>query len=254
MGSQLTAWALDLDGVIWRGTDTVPGSPEAVELLRNAGHRVAFVTNSALRTPAQVADKLASHGIDNAEAEVVTAAMAAATMVEPEERVLAIGSQGLLDALSERGAELVTDGPASAVIVGITFEFDYDSMRRAMQAIHGGARFIATNLDPTYPAADGLLPGNGALVAAVAAAAGVEPAVAGKPFAPIAALTRALIGEKGIMVGDRPDTDGDFATEMGYDFGLVLSGVTGPADFPVTPTPSVTGDDLLALVRSSLGA
>jgi len=184
----------------------------------------------------------------------VTAAMAAATMVEPEERVLAIGSEGLLKALSERGAELVTDGPASAVIVGITFEFDYDSMRRAMQAIHDGARFIATNLDPTYPAADGLLPGNGALVAAVAAAAGVEPAVAGKPFAPIAALTRSLIGEDGIMIGDRPDTDGDFATEMGYDFGLVFSGVTSPADLPVTPTPSVTGDDLLTLVRSSLGA
>ena len=76
MGSQLTAWALDLDGVIWRGTDTVLGSPEAVELLRNAGHRVAFVTNSALRTPTQVAQKLASHGINDAEAEVVTAAMA----------------------------------------------------------------------------------------------------------------------------------------------------------------------------------
>jgi 4-nitrophenyl phosphatase len=223
-------------------------------LLRDAGHRVAFVTNSALRTPAQVAEKLASHGIPDAEAEVVTAAMAAATMVEPGERVLAIGSQGLLDALAARGVEVVTDGPANAVIVGITFDFDYDCMHRAMSAINGGARFIATNLDPTYPAADGFLPGNGALVAAVATAAQVDASVAGKPFAPIAALTRALIGDHGIMVGDRPDTDGDFATEMGYDFGLVFSGITKPADLPVTPTPTVTGDDLLALVRSSLGA
>lgn len=212
------------------------------------------MTNSALRTPGQVAEKLASHGIHDAEAEVVTAAMAAATMVESGERVLVIGSQGLHDAVTGRGAEVVTDGPASAVIVGITFDFDYDCMHRAMSAINGGARFIATNLDPTYPAADGFLPGNGALVAAVATAAEIEPTVAGKPFAPIAALTRALIGDHGIMVGDRPDTDGDFATEMGYDFGLVFSGVTKPADLPVTPTPSATADDLLALVRSSLGA
>jgi len=254
VGSQLTAWALDLDGVIWRGTDTVPGSPEAVTLLRDAGHSIAFVTNSAFRTPAQVAEKLASHGIDDAEAEVVTAAMAAATMVEPGERVLAIGSQGLLEALAERGAEVVTDGPADAVIVGITFEFDYDAMRRAMDAITGGARFIATNLDPTYPVADGFLPGNGALVAAVGTAGQVEPIVAGKPHPPIAALTRSLIGDEGIMIGDRPDTDGEFATEMGYDFGLVFSGVTQVSDLPVTPSPSVTGDDLLALVRSSLGA
>ncbi len=224
-----------------------------MSLLRDAGHPVAFVTNSAFRTPAQVAEKLASHGIPDAEAEVVTAAMAAATMVEPGERVLAIGSAGLLDALAERGAEVVTDGPATAVVVGITFEFDYDAMRRAMDAISGGARFIATNLDPTYPVAEGLLPGNGALVAAVATAGQVDPEVAGKPYAPIAALTRSLIGEHGIMIGDRPDTDGDFAGEMGYEFGLVFSGVTQPSDLPVTPAPSVTGDDLLALVRSSLG-
>ncbi len=212
------------------------------------------MTNSALRTPGQVAAKLASHGIPDADAEVVTAAMAAATMVEPGERVLAIGSQGLHDALTARGAEVVTDGPASAVIVGITFDFDYDCMHRAMSAINAGARFIATNLDPTYPAADGFLPGNGALVAAVGPAAGIKDTLAGKPFAPIAALTRALIGDHGIMVGDRPDTDGDFAAEMGYDFGLVFSGVTKVADMPVTPTPIITGADLLALVRSSLGA
>lgn len=166
--------------------------------------------------------------------------------------MLAVGSLGLLEALRERGAEVVTDGPADAVIVGIAFDFDYDAMKRAMHAIGGGARFIATNLDPTYPAADGFLPGNGALVAAVATAAGVPPIVAGKPAAPIAALTRELIGDAGIMVGDRPDTDGDFAHAIGYDFGLVFSGVTTRADLPVTPVPSVTGDDLLALVRSSL--
>ena len=82
MGRELTGWALDLDGVIWRGSETVPGAPAAVARLRSAGVPIAFVTNSAQRTPAQVADKLASHGIPDAESEVITAAVAATTMVD----------------------------------------------------------------------------------------------------------------------------------------------------------------------------
>ena len=253
MGRELTGWALDLDGVIWRGTETVPGSPEAVAELRAAGIPIAFVTNSAMRTPAQVAAKLAYHGIPDAEPEVVTAAMAAATMVEAGERVVAVGSEGLLAALSAAGAELVDDGPADAVVVGITMSFDYDDMTRAMRAIRSGARFIGTNTDSTYPSQDGLLPGNGALVGSIAIATGVEPAVAGKPHDPIAALVRHQLGDTGLMVGDRADTDGLFAASVGYDFGLVFSGVTTPADLPVEPTPVAVADDLLALVADRLG-
>lgn len=253
MGRELTGWALDLDGVIWRGTETVPGSPEAVAELRAAGIPIAFVTNSAMRTPAQVAAKLAHHGIPDAESEVVTAAMAAATMIEPGERVVAVGSEGLRAALIEAGAELVADGPADAVVVGITMSFDYDDMTRAMRAISGGARFIGTNTDSTYPSHDGLLPGNGALVGSIAIATGVEPTVAGKPHDPIAALVRRQLGDLGLMVGDRADTDGLFAESVGYDFGLVFSGVTSPADLPVEPTPVVVADDLLALVADRLG-
>ena len=252
MGRELTGWALDLDGVIWRGTETVPGSPEAVAELRAAGVPIAFVTNSAMRTPAQVAAKLAHHGIPDAESEVVTAAMAAATMVEAGERVVAVGSEGLLAALTEAGVELVDDGPADAVVVGITMSFDYDDMTRAMRAIRGGARFIGTNTDTTYPSQDGLLPGNGALVGSIAIATGVEPAVAGKPHDPIAALVREQLGDAGLMVGDRADTDGRFAASVGYDFGLVFSGVTTPADLPVDPTPVAVADDLLALVADRL--
>lgn len=235
--------------MIWRGTETVPGAPEAVAALRDGGHPVAFVTNSAQRTPAQVGEKLASHGIPDAEELVVTAAMAAAEMVEPGVRALAIGSDGLLEALAARGVEMVGEGPADVVVLGISLTFDYDAMTRAMQAIRAGARFIATNTDTTFPAANGgLLPGNGALVAAVATAAGVEPEVAGKPHDPIATLVRQRLGDDGIMVGDRPETDGLFASAVGYDFGLVLTGVVGPDDLPVEPTPRYVADDLLALV------
>ena len=104
----------------------MPGAPEAIQRLREIGAPFAFVTNSALRTPAQVAEKLAFHGIADAEDRVVTAAMAAAEMVDPGDRVLAVGSDGLRHALIERGAELVTAGPVDAVVVGITLGFDYD--------------------------------------------------------------------------------------------------------------------------------
>ncbi|MEZ5244667.1 MAG: HAD-IIA family hydrolase [Acidimicrobiales bacterium] len=249
MGGQLTAWAIDLDGVIWRGTETVPGAPEAIELLRRDGAPLAFVTNSAARTPRQVAEKLASHGIPDAEDFVVTAAMAAAAMVEPGQRVLMVGSDGLRQALLERGADLVESGTVDVVAVGITPDFDYAAMTAAMRAVRSGARFIATNDDATFPDADGLLPGNGALVAAIATCAEQVPEIAGKPHAPIAAFVRDRLGDTGIMVGDRPETDGRFAVSVGYDFALVLSGVVGVGDLPVEPTPQFVADDILSLVR-----
>ena len=252
MERRLSGWALDLDGVIWRGTETVPGSPEAVQRLRDAGVPLAFVTNSALRTPAQVAAKLASHGIPDAQDEVITAAMAAATLVEPGERVLAVGADGVRGALDEAGVEIVDHGPADAVVVGLDPSFDYETLTRAMQAVAGGARFIATNTDSTFPTADGLVPGNGALVAAVATATDQIPEIAGKPHDPIGALVRDRLGSDGLMVGDRADTDGLFARAVGYRFGLVLSGVVTAADLPVEPAPDHTADDLATMVTSVL--
>lgn len=195
-----------------------------------------------------MAAKLASHGIPDAEPLVITAAMAAAAMVASGDRVLAIGSDGLRHAMTERGAVLVDDGTIDAVALGITTDFDYTMLAAAMRAIRAGARFIATNDDPTFPDADGLLPGNGALVAAVATCAEQAPEIAGKPHEPIARFVRDRLGDAGVMIGDRPDTDGLFAEALGYDFALVLSGVVSSEDLPVVPTPRFVADDLLALV------
>lgn len=249
----MLAWAIDLDGVVWRGPDDVPGAADAVARLRAAGCPVAFVTNSAVRTPQQVADKLAHHGIPDASSLVITSAMAAASLIEPEERVLVIGSDGARLAVEGQGARLVDEGPADAVVVGMTLSFDYDDLTRAMAALHAGARFIATNDDTTYPDADRLLPGNGALVAAVATASGVDPLVVGKPHSTIAALVRQHLGADGVMVGDRPETDGLFARAIGYRFGLVLSGITTGDDLPVDPEPDLVAPDLAALVDRLLG-
>lgn len=235
--------------MIWRGRETVPGAPEAVEELRRTGAPIAFVTNSAARTPRQVAEKLATHGIADAEDLVITAAMAAASMVEPGRRALVIGSDGLREAMTARGVELVDSGTVDVVAVGITAQFDYAMLTDAMRAIRAGARFIATNDDATFPDADDLLPGNGALVAAVATCAEREPEIAGKPHPPIVAMVRQRLGAIGIMVGDRPETDGLFARAMGYDFALVLSGVVGADDLPVDPAPRFVADDILRLVH-----
>lgn len=198
---------------------------------------------------------MASHGIPDAESLVITAAMAAAAMIEPEQSVLVIGSDGLRSAVADRGASIVGDDQATAdvVVVGITAAFDYATITRAMRAIRAGARFIATNDDATFPDADGLLPGNGALVAAIETAAGQAADIAGKPHEPIAAFVRDHLGPVGIMVGDRPETDGLFASTLGYEFGLVLSGVVGSDDLPVEPAPDDIADDLAALVRSRFG-
>jgi glycerol-1-phosphatase len=265
-----TTWVLDLDGVLWLGDQPLPGAADAVARLRAAGHRVLFATNNSSARVATQEAKLAGFGIP-AEGDVVTSAMAAAHLVEPGERVLVCGGPGVVEALEGRGAVVVDfadadqagDGPGDkvdVVVVGFTRAFDYDRMRIASTAIRAGARFLATNTDVTYPTPDGLIPGGGAIAAAVAAAAEVEPEVAGKPHAPMAQVIHDVVGDaarsgpgRGIMVGDRPETDGDFAGTLGYRFGLVLTGVTGPDDLPVTPTPDRVAPDLATLVADALG-
>lgn len=245
-------WVLDLDGVIWLGNEPIPGAADAVGRLQTAGAEVLFVTNMSRLTEAEQEAKLASHGIDAAGA-VLTSAMAAGRLVSDGDRVVVVGGPGIDEAVEKRGGRVVRSGPAELVIVGIDPSFDYDELGRAMAAVRGGARLVGTNHDPTYPTDEGLKPGGGAIVAAIAAAAETTPTFAGKPHATAAALVRDRLGDRGLMVGDRPDSDGLFAVELGYEFALVLSGVTSSEDLPVEPTPAVVADDLASLVSTRLG-
>ncbi len=259
----MTTWALDLDGVIWHGTMPIPGSAEAVSDIRASGHEVVFVTNNSFSTIAQQEAKLGSFGI-NASGSVITSAQAAASLIEPNERVLVLGGPGVIEAVEARGAAVVdhaqvADGEHAVekasidvVVVGLDWALDYHRLAAAVQAVLGGARFLATNTDPTYPSERGLLPGAGALVAAVATATGCSPVVAGKPERPAADLVRSRFGSEGVMVGDRPETDGAFAVALGYDFGLVLSGVTSSAE-GVVPVPQLVAPDLRSLVSAHIG-
>lgn len=249
----------DLDGVVWRGETPIPGSADAIAQLRAADRRVVFLTNNSSGTVATNVARLARAGVPANPEDVCSSAMAAAALLArdlaPGSRVLACSGPGVVEALEQRGFEAVPKGPAAAVVVGWHRDFDFDRLAAAADAVRAGARFVATNLDPTFPVAGGLLPGAGAIAAAVATASGHRPEVAGKPAAPMAALVRERYGAVGVMVGDRPSTDGAFAAALGWPFALVLSGVAGPGgEEPVPdPAPPYVAADLAALVPGLLG-
>lgn len=249
------AWILDLDGVVWLLDEPIAGAAGAVADLRTSGRRVLFVSNNSTVDTAVVEEKLARQGIP-AEGDVITSAMAAASLVEPGERVLVCGAEGVVAAVRRRGAEPVTEGDADAVMVGLTRAFDYEMLTAAAGAVRRGARFIATNEDATLPTPDGPVPGAGAVLAAVRTAAGTDPVVAGKPHQPMADYVHRQLGDDvaELMVGDRPSTDGRFAETLGCPFGLVLSGVTRPGDPPGQPAPARVASDLGALVRDALAS
>jgi 4-nitrophenyl phosphatase len=146
------------------------------------------------------------------------------------------------EALDERGVTITEEGPVVAAIVGWNRTFDFDSLSATASAARQAGRLIGTNEDPTHPTPTGLVPGSGALLAAVATASGVVPEVAGKPHQPMVALVQERFGFKAgdrsvAMVGDQPGTDGRLAQRLGLAFGLVDSGVTQPGtatgDVPV---------------------
>lgn len=254
------AWVIDLDGVLWLSDQPIPGAADAVALLRARDERVLFLTNNSSMTVAQYMDKLARHQIPATAEDLVTSAQAAAGLVEPGKRALVLGGPGIVEALTDRGVEVTVAGSGSgagsaydAVVMGWHRGFDFPMLEEAATAVFGGARLIGTNSDATYPTPNGLIPGSGAILAAVAFATGQTPVVAGKPNRPIADLVRdRLGGAPEVVVGDRPDSDGALARAMGCRFALVLSGVTtDPAS--ADPEPDVVADDLAVLVGLSTG-
>jgi HAD superfamily hydrolase (TIGR01450 family) len=239
----------DLDGVVWRGEKPIDGAAGGVDRLRDAGLRVAFLTNNSSGRVRDNLARLAAAGVVAEPDDLATSAQAAVALLEadlePGARVLACAGPGVREALREHGFDPVDASPAAAVIVGWHREFDFERLRVAADAVRAGARFVATNRDPTYPSADGLLPGAGAIVAAVATASGRTPEVAGKPEPAMAALVRARYREPVVMIGDRPSTDGAFAAVLGVPFAMVLSGIAGTdgeESVPVPPPPFVAAD------------
>ena len=243
---------LDLDGVIWLSEEPIAGSSEAVRRLREAGHRVLFLTNNSYPTVRDTLKKLHGMDVEAEPDEVATSSQAAAALVEAGETALVCGGPGVREALAERDIAHVDKGAADAVIVGFHREFDYERLTAAFRSVIDGARLIGTNDDPTYPTPDGPVPGGGSLLAAVATAAGVTPVVAGKPHQPMADLVASRLGgDLGhtVLIGDRPSTDGRMAALLGIPFTLVLSGVTSADDPTDDVEPAAVAPDLAAAVQ-----
>ena len=245
----------DLDGVLYRGDRAIEAAPTTMAELRRRGSRVVFLTNNSSRTPDQVADKLRSHGIEADQQEVVTSALATAELLAERGggRAFVIGMDGVREALSGAGIEVLDGRPEDAdlVVVGFDGEATYERLKTAALLVERGAKLVATNADASFPAADGLWPGAGALLAVVTTTTGVEPEIVGKPFAPLfeSGLRRGG-GGRPLVVGDRLDTDIEGAAKLGWDTMLVLTGVSTRAEAEAGPVrPTVIAEDVSALLH-----
>ena len=249
---------VDLDGVAYRGPLPIDHAADGLTSARERGLRLVYVTNNASREPESVADQLTTLGIPTQPDEVMTAAQAAAKVLEtrlaPGAKVLVIGGAGLRTAVTTSGFTIVgsADDEPDAVVQGFAPELGWTDLAEAAYAVGRGAWYVASNLDLSLPTARGYAPGNGSLVGAVVNATGVTPDSAGKPSPRMYELAVERAGaERVLVVGDRLDTDLAGARAGGYPGLHVLTGVnTARDDVLAEPhlRPHLIGEDLRALL------
>ena len=222
LGAAYDVALLDLDGVVYIGGTPIPGAPEALQLAKCGGMRLAYVTNNASRTPAAIAGLLAGMNVPADEADVVTSAQAAARLLAerlpPGAKVLVIGATALRLAVRERGLTPVStaiDQP-KAVVQGYGPGIMYATLAEGGLAVRAGAVFVGTNADSTLPGPRGIQPGNGSLLQVIAHATGTAPVIAGKPEPPLHRESVIRTNAKNpLVVGDRLDTDIEAAHRAG---------------------------------------
>ncbi|MDQ0634593.1 glycerol 3-phosphatase-2 [Arthrobacter pascens] len=230
--SRFDALLADLDGVVYAGPRAVPGSVDSLQQLAGLGVGLGYVTNNASRTPAQVAAHLRELGAPAEDEQVVSSSQAAAellaSVLAPASRVLITGSPALAQEIELVGLTPVwsQDEDPVAVVQGFNPAIGWKDLAEAAYVVAAGALWVATNTDMSIPQARGIAPGNGTLVAAVAAATGQRPRVAGKPEAPLFhAAAKRLASDRPLVVGDRLDTDILGGNNAGFATVAVLTGV-----------------------------
>lgn len=255
---QYDALLVDLDGTLLLAGAVIDNAPEVLSIAKQRSVHVLIVTNNASRTPAEVAERLSERNIPTLPEQVVNSPQAAATLLaaahSPGEPVLVLGTLALDAAIEAVGLRAVhaADQAPVAVVQGHDPDLDWRRLSEACLAIRAGVDWVATNVDTTLPTDRGLLPGNGAMVAALATATGREPRVAGKPERPLldAAVAR-VAAKRPLVVGDRLSTDIAAAAAAQMDSLMVLTGVsTGEDVIHTEPTkrPTYVAFDLLGLV------
>ena len=233
MAQHYDGYFIDLDGTIYQGTKRFPAGKRFIERLAESSSQYLFVTNNSTKTPDEVAANLTdNHDILTTAEQVYTSAMALADYLAELgdiKRVLMIGEIGLQVALEAKGFELVSEGPADAVAIGLDRDINYEKLVQATLAIQHGAKFVATNVDTNLPNERGMLPGAGTLVAALQTAVQQKPVVIGKPETIImaGALRRTgLTADQVVMVGDNYNTDILAGINADIDTLLVYTGVS----------------------------
>jgi NagD protein len=249
-----------MDGVLVHEEVPLPGATEFIEALKATGRRFLVLTNNSIFTPRDLRARLLGSGIDVPEGAIWTSALATAKFLadqRPGGSAYVVGEAGLTTALHDVGY-VMTDRNPDYVVLGETRTYSFEAITRAIRLIEGGARFIATNPDPSGPSQHGTLPATGSVAALISTATGRRPYFIGKPNPLMmrSALNRIEAhSETTAMVGDRMDTDVISGLEAGLRTFLVLTGSTRPEQvetFPYRPTQVVESvKDLVDLVEPS---
>lgn len=239
LADRFDALLIDLDGVVWRGDHAIPGAAETIASLRERGKRVVFVTNNASRSQRDYAMKLMRMLVPTEPGDVITSALAVVQHLRDlgltrGDRVHVFGTDALAHALRAQG--FVPTGEVSdvaALVVAWNPDMTFGDLAKAADTARAGVPFVGANRDATYPVDQGLLPGSGAIVAAVETASGRRATIVGKPEPLLFRLAMRRAGaaaERTLFVGDRADSDVAGARAAGIPVALVLTGVTTERD------------------------
>ncbi len=254
----IKAFIVDMDGVLYRGSQRLAGAVEFLSFLNESHIPFTLLTNNATRTPARVAEQLAQLGMSVDKEHIITSSLAAAAYLKklrPDgARVFVIGEDGLRVPLSQAGFTLVDNGEADYVVLGMDRTLTYEKLKRATLLLRAGKPFIATNPDTTYPTPEGLVPGAGSLIAALKASSGVSPLIIGKPESAsflVALETMGAQASTTAVVGDRYDTDILGGQRAGLRTILVLTGVTTRSELDQSPSqPDWVFENLFELLAA----
>ena len=254
---RIDTWLTDMDGVLVHEDDPIPGASDFIEALKSSGRPFLVLTNNSIYTPRDLRARLLRSGIDVPEGAIWTSALATADFLadqRPGGTAYVVGEAGLTTALHDVGY-VMSDRDPDYVVLGETRTYSFESITKAVRLIAAGARFIATNPDPSGPSHAGLMPATGSVAALISTATGRQPYFVGKPNPLMmrSALNRLEAhSETTVMVGDRMDTDVVSGLEAGLRTVLVLTGSTRSDQverFPYRPTRVVDSiADLVPLV------
>lgn len=268
LAERYRAFAIDLDGVVWRGEQLIDGAVEGLGAIRRAGKPVLFLSNNASYKPTEVAKRLTDQGIEASEAEVLHPVVVGKKWLAAhgldKKRAFVLGDPAVVEQFSgvvevvpvSPGAAAGAYGPGpgvDVVIVARDSVFSFERLKAAADAVRMGAVLVAVNRDVMMPVKGGIEPGTGSILAAIEAASGATAVVLGKPQPPMMEAASAILGTEGVlMIGDQPSSDVAGARLVGWDAAVVMTGISVPGE-ALVPAPDYILQTLREVARPPKG-